>query len=113
MIFNDTSRLRDDSINNEYKVEIHPLSGMNPLLITDKFLATERAACASLELRLRNLAEKAASRAAFTEAPKPTHWHRIGSLSNSPPRIKCKSQFDRVNNLTRKMICHLELDFCS
>lgn len=113
MIFNDTSISKDAGVSDEYKVEIHPTLGMNPLLITDKFLATERAACASLEMRLRNLAEKAASRAAFTETPKATHWHRIVSLSKSPPRIKCKSLFDRVNNLTRKLEFHLGLGFYS
>ena len=113
MIFNDTSRLRDAGVSNEYKADSNPMSGMNPLLITDKFLATERAACASLEMRLRNLAEKAASRTTFTEANKPSHWHRVGSLSNSPPRIKCKLLHDYTKGLTRNLTCHLELGFCS
>lgn len=46
----------------------------NPFLLSDKFLATERAACASLEVRLRNLAEKAASRSIFTGREKQLQW---------------------------------------
>ena len=55
----------------------------NPFMLSDKFLATERAACASLEMRLRNLAEKAASRGTFKGKEKQLQWRGGGSLPGS------------------------------
>lgn len=90
MIASDFSRLRDGDMHDSYILENSQLPGQNPLLISDQFLATERAACASLEMRLRSLAEKAASRSTYTDKQKSTQWHQSLSLTNSPARIKGK-----------------------
>jgi hypothetical protein len=55
----------------------------NIFMLSDKFLATERAACASLETRLRNLAEKAASRSTFQVKEKQLQWRSDGSIPSS------------------------------
>jgi hypothetical protein len=90
MIASDFDRLRDSSMHDSYVLENSQLPGQNPLQISDQFLATERAACASLEMRLRSLAEKAASRSTYTEKQKSSQWHQSPSLSNSPARIRGK-----------------------
>jgi hypothetical protein len=90
MIASDISKTRDSSMHDSYVLENSQLPGQNPLQINDQFLATERAACASLEMRLRSLAEKAASRSTYTEKQKSSQWHQSLSLTNSPARIKGK-----------------------
>ena len=59
--------------------------------ITDKFLATERAACATLETRLRNLAERAASKNTFSDKRRPpSHCNDPGSnpVSNGRSNVR-------------------------
>jgi hypothetical protein len=90
MIASDLNKTRDSDMHDSYVLENSQLPGRNPLQISDQFLATERAACASLEMRLRSLAEKAASRSTYTEKQKSSQWHQSLSLTNSPARIKGK-----------------------
>ena len=56
---------------------------LSPFMLSDRFLATERAACASLEMRLRNLAEKAAARSTFSGREKQLQWRGGGFLPSS------------------------------
>ena len=60
--------------------------------ITDKFLASERAACATLETRLRNLAERAASRKVFSEKPNVSRNRNEGAVSPMVMRMKSLAQ---------------------
>ena len=52
--------------------------------ITDKFLAAERAACATLETRLTNLAERAAARNNFNDKSRPSNYSNDSGSSPAP-----------------------------
>ena len=59
--------------------------------ITDKFLAAERAACATLETRLTNLAERAAARSSYSDKSRPSN-HPNDSQSSPAPNGASKGR---------------------
>jgi hypothetical protein len=73
----------NEVLSDSQRLDKNEKPAQNIFMLSDKFLATERAACASLETRLRNLAEKAASRSTFQVKEKQLQWRSDGSIPSS------------------------------
>lgn len=73
----------NEVLSDSQRLDKNQKPAQNMFMLSDKFLATERAACASLETRLRNLAEKAASRSTFHVKEKQFQWCSDGSIPSS------------------------------